>query len=218
MGIFQRATEIISANLNDAVDHFERPDRMLRQALREMEALLATTSAAVAKSIAAERLLSNACEQERRQVELWNDRAKSAVAAGDEPRARRALARQLHHQRSQDALCRQLAAAQESNAQLRHHLDGLRDKYVTAKGKLTAMEASHAAAAARSEFGGTLAGMTNSHRAVARFEHFYGKLQFAEAEYVASLELAAEDALELEFSEDESAAAIEKELAVLRGD
>ena len=216
MGLFQRATEIISANLNDAVDHFERPDRMLRQALREMETLLATTSAAVAKSIAAERLLNNACEQERRQVGLWNDRAKAVLATGDETRARRALERQLRHQQSQDSLSGQLVSAQESNAQLRRHLDGLKDKYGSAKGKLAAIENSHAAAAARSAFGGTLAGVTDSHRAVARFEHFYNKLQLAEAEFCAGVELQAEDLLEYEFSEQECSTAIEKELTRLR--
>ena len=54
MGIFHRTTEIVSANLNDFVDRFEQPDRMLRHAVREMETLLSTTSSAVARSLAAE--------------------------------------------------------------------------------------------------------------------------------------------------------------------
>ena len=35
MGIFRRAADIFAANMNDLVDRFEEPERMLRQALRK---------------------------------------------------------------------------------------------------------------------------------------------------------------------------------------
>ena len=36
MGLFQRFGDIVSANLNDMVDRFEDPEKMLKQAVREM--------------------------------------------------------------------------------------------------------------------------------------------------------------------------------------
>ncbi len=36
MRLFKRIGDIISANLNDLTDHFEDPEAMLRQAIREM--------------------------------------------------------------------------------------------------------------------------------------------------------------------------------------
>ena len=60
MGIFQRTTDILAANVNDLIDRFEEPERMLRHALREIETLVATTSSAVARSIATEKLLAKA--------------------------------------------------------------------------------------------------------------------------------------------------------------
>ena len=41
MGIFHRVSDIISANINDLVDRFEDPERMLRQAIREMQESIA---------------------------------------------------------------------------------------------------------------------------------------------------------------------------------
>ncbi len=79
MGILQRTTEILSANLNDFVDGLEQPERMLRHSLREMESLVATTSSAVARSLAAERLLSNARDSQLQQIGTWRTRAKAAL-------------------------------------------------------------------------------------------------------------------------------------------
>ena len=37
MRVFRRVTDILSASLNDLIDKFEDPEKMLRQAIREME-------------------------------------------------------------------------------------------------------------------------------------------------------------------------------------
>jgi phage shock protein A len=219
MGIFQRTTEIVSANLNDFVDRFEQPDRMLRHALREMETLVATTSSAAARSFAAERLLNKARNEQRQQVEVWSDRAKKAIVIGDETFARRAIARKITHQQSLDSLEEQLSAAQETNSTLRRQLDLLRDKYAAAQTRLTSLVATHSAANARRQVYTSTSGALGSSRAIARFEHFCRKLELAEAEASAHIELAmlGEDCLEQETMEREWESAIDKELASLKG-
>ena len=37
MGLYRRFGDIISANLNELLDRFEDPEKMLRQVVREME-------------------------------------------------------------------------------------------------------------------------------------------------------------------------------------
>ena len=219
MGIFQRTTEIVSANLNDFVDRFEQPDRMLRHALREMETLVATTSSAVARSLAAERLLNNARNEQRQQVEAWSNRARKAVAMGDETLARRAIARKLTHQQSLDSLEEQLSTAQETNTTLRRQLDLLRDKYAAAQTRLASLVAAQSAADARRQFCTSTSGTLGSSRAIARFEHFCRKLELAEFEASAHLELATfgEDFLEQEIAKRESESTIDQELALLKG-
>ena len=218
MSILQRTSEIVSANLNDFVDRFEQPERMLRHSLREMETLLATTSSAVAKSLAAERLLSNARDAESRQVETWRARAKAALDGGEETVARRAIARQLDHRRSLVSLENQLAQARETNASLRRQIDLLRDKLVAAQGRLAALVAGQAASEARRQVCASTIGGFGSSRAIARFEHFCRKLEFAEAEAMAwvDLETMGDDSLEQEIAQRETQLAIEAELARLR--
>ena len=71
MGIFRRTADIFAANLNDLVDRFEEPERMLRHALREMEALAGATSAAVARSIATEKVLAKSRAEHLTQADEW---------------------------------------------------------------------------------------------------------------------------------------------------
>ncbi|MHC4666592.1 MAG: PspA/IM30 family protein, partial [Planctomycetota bacterium] len=52
MGIFSRISDIISANLNDMVEGFEHPERMLKQAVREMETTIDQALQSTAKTIA----------------------------------------------------------------------------------------------------------------------------------------------------------------------
>ena len=42
MGIFQKISDIVSANLNDLSESWEHPEQMLRQAIREMEESIST--------------------------------------------------------------------------------------------------------------------------------------------------------------------------------
>ena len=37
MGLFKRVSDIISANLNDLIERFEDPEKMLNQVISEME-------------------------------------------------------------------------------------------------------------------------------------------------------------------------------------
>lgn len=218
MRIFQRTSAIVSANLNDFVDRFERPDRMARQALREMETLLASSSAAVARSLAAERLLANSRDAQQRKVETWQTRAAAAVAAGDEALARRAIARQLDHRKSLESIDRQLAEARETNATLRHQLDSLREKYAAAQSRLASLIASQTATDAHRQVYKSATSTRGSAHALARFEHFCRKLELAEAESAALIDIdtLSEDSIELELAQCERQNNVDQELARLR--
>ena len=126
MGLFRRTAELVSANLHDFVERFEQPERMFRHSLRDMETLVERTTAAVARSIAAERLLAKTHRTEQDEIARWTQRAAAAVAAGDDPLGRRAIERRFEHERTLALLARQLAEAAETNAALRRQLEILR--------------------------------------------------------------------------------------------
>ena len=91
MGIFRRVNDIISANLNDLVDKFEDPEKMLKQAIREMEESIEEATAAAAKAIASERLLEKETAQHELQSVRWHERAERAVKAGDDELDRKSV-------------------------------------------------------------------------------------------------------------------------------
>ncbi len=218
MGIFQRTTDILAANVNDLIDRFEEPERMLRHALREIEALVATTSSAVARSIATEKLLAKTRDEHSARADEWQRRAATAVDASDEALARRAIARTLDHQQAMLAAEGQLAAARETNRVLRRQLDLLRDKHASARSRLMMLTARQMAAEAQRQMFSTFLAPSGPGRALARFERFYQQVEFAQAEAAALVELEThgEEDLESEFDRRAVEGAVEDELARLK--
>jgi len=219
MGIFQRTGDMISASLNDLLEQFEHPEKMLRQALRDMEHSVSSVSAAVARSIAAERLLAREQERHRLQANYWAGKAATAVEAGNDDSARRALAHKLEYERLAQSLDRQLAEARASNQELRGQVEALREKHLSARRQLSALLARQAAADARRRFRSGIPGTQSALASLTRFEHFREKIELAEAEAVAlaELELGADNIESSEFDLDDKNRAIEEELAALKG-
>ena len=109
MGIFKRISDIISANLNEMTEKFEDPEKMLKQAIREMEESIAEVTSQTAKAMANEKTVSRELERNRGQVDLWQGRAVKAVDAGDDELARKALVRKNEHAQLVTALEDQLS-------------------------------------------------------------------------------------------------------------
>jgi phage shock protein A len=118
MGLFQRISDIISANLNDLTEGFEDPERMLKQAIREMEQTIADSTQETAKVLANEKLLSKELANNERQADEWQKKAEQAVGAGDDNLARKALSRKQEHQKLVTALQDQVTAAQDASSTL----------------------------------------------------------------------------------------------------
>lgn len=217
MGIFRRAGDIVAANLNDLIDHFEDPDKMLRQAVREMDATIDSASTAAAKSLAAEKLLARELARNERQAADWQGRAAAAVQAGDDDLAKRALLRRREHDSLVGALREQQAAAVEANGRLRRQLEAMHAKRAEAARKLATLSARHSVAQARRRLHAAGAGARDS-VAFNRFERLSEKIETAEAEADAIAELSgAEVSLPSRRGECESLDAfLEAELVLLK--
>ena len=139
MPIFQRITDIISANLNELIDRFEDPPAMLRQAVREMESSVDETMQAAAQAIAHERLLERELAQRRRRVDRLHELAAAALRQDDEPAARHALAERARLQVLISALDDQLTAAGNESGVLRRQAQALRLRLSEARHMQTAV-------------------------------------------------------------------------------
>jgi phage shock protein A len=191
MGIFKRIGDIISANLNDMTEHFEDPEKMLKQAIREMEESIADLTQQTAKVMANEKTVSRELERNRQQSAQWQDRAAKAVDAGDDDLARRALSRKKEHEKLIAALEDQLKAAEESTAVLRRQLDAMRAKLAEAKRTQATLAARQRAADFHKRLDaqaiGAAAGVESD--AFAKFEKLKSKVEQVEAEAEAMAEL-----------------------------
>jgi phage shock protein A len=191
MGVFKRISDIISANLNDMTEGFEDPERMLRQAVREMEETIADVTNQTAKAMANETTLSRELERNRTQQQQWQGRAEKAVEEGNEDLARKALARKNEHEKLVAALKDQLDAAQEASASLRCQLAGMKAKLAEGKRNLATLSARQRAADFRKKMESRAAGAVSDvdDCAFAKFDRMKAKVEQAEAEAAAMAEL-----------------------------
>lgn len=190
MGVFSRISDIISANLNDMIEHWEEPEQMLRQAVREMETTIEQSRRSVARAMASDKLVARELSLNEKQAEQWAARAETAVSAGDDAMALKALARKQEHEKVAAALRDQHQSAVEATATLRRQLDGMQAKLAEAKRRLGTLTARKKAAdiQARAQLGKIDPKLNTD--AFAKFDRFREKVEMAEAEADALRELA----------------------------
>ena len=193
MGFFSRISDIVSANLNELTEGFEDPEKMLKQAIREMEESISEVTRQTAKAIANEKTLSRELERNRTQAQQWEARAIKAVQSDDDDLARKALARKNEHQKVVEALEDQMETAQEASGILRRQLGGMKAKLAEAKRNLATLSARQRAADFRKKMDSQAVGATTEadNNAFAKFDRLKSKVEQAEAEAEAMAELRA---------------------------
>jgi len=214
MGLFGRINDIISANLNEMIDRFEDPEKMLKQAIREMEDAINEARRETARAMAGEKLAAKELADNERQAGEWGQRAAQAVRAGDDGLARKALTRKQEHEKVSAALRDQTAAAAEASRVLRHQLEAMQAKLAEAKRRLGTLSARQKAASARMK-------SADAHfetEAFAKFDRISGKIARveAEAEAMRELETGNRPAPKAEWAAEGTDSDVEAQLAELK--
>ncbi len=193
MGIFQRISDILSANMNELTEKFEDPEKMLKQAIREMEDSIVDVTQQTAKAMAHEKTLTRELERNRGGSEEWQQRAVKAVEAGDDALARKALVRKNEHDKLVAALEDQMGMAREGCTMLRHQLAGMQAMLAEAKRNLSTLAIRKRSADLRKKMDAQAAGLASSvdDTAFAKFDRLKAKVEQAEAEAEAVAELRA---------------------------
>jgi len=97
MGIFSRLFKVGQAKTNQVIDSLERPELMLNQAIKDKDKALAEAKESVANVIAEERRQKHMLDKENEQKISWEQKAQSALGAGKEELAVKALERSEEH-------------------------------------------------------------------------------------------------------------------------
>lgn len=214
MGLFDRVSRLIRANINDAVNKAEDPEKILEQAIIDMQEDLVQMRQAVAKAIAAQNRMQTQYNQSQSQAEQWQQRAALALNKGDENLAREALSRKKAQADTANALKGQLEQQTTLTTQLKRNLIALEGKISEAKMKKDMLKARASAAKANEQLQSSLSSM-NTSSAMAAFERMEEKVMEIEARSQAAAELGGVS-LENQFAALESGSDVDDELAALK--
>jgi phage shock protein A len=215
--LFKRLGDVIAANLNDLVDRVEDPERMIKQIIREMEENIQNAREGVVDALASEKQLAKELEHQRRQSGEWQERARSALTAGNETLAREALLRKKEHDGIVASLETSWESARRTSERLKAQLRALEAKLEEARLKKGSLVARQRAAQAFEQ----MDQVRDRFQAGLDLDHSLGRMADRVGEMEARMEAREELAgeysqLEREFLRLETNVEVEAELAALR--
>jgi phage shock protein A len=192
MGLIKRVSSLVTANLNDLIDHCENPEKMLRQAVRDMETALGQLMDGAARAIAHDRLLARQLDEQHEAIVRRAKYAEAAVARGDDDAARRELRHKAEHQRLAETISRQVAMADKLSHRLRNQVTAMRIKLAEARRRLAEITARNRAVAAQRKFVANVPNEAYAGQVPSNFDAICSRVEQSEAETDALIELLGE--------------------------
>jgi phage shock protein A len=214
VGILDRVSTLIRANINDLINRAEDPEKVIRQLLLDMNNHLIQVKTQVAAAIADERLLQKRYEDNQRKADEWQRKAELAVERGQDDLAKEALSRRRSFQETATGFKEQWTQQSAQVEQLKEALGQLEAKITEAQTKKDLLIARSRRAKAETAIRKTLASAGEG-SALSDFERMEEKVNEEEARAKAYAELD-QDTLDERFKAMEEEDAINQELAALK--
>ena len=126
--MFERLSRVIRAQVNGGVRTAEEPEKMLDQAVADMQQHLMQLRQSVAQAIATQKRTERQCHQAAMQAQEWYNRAQLALAKGSEAQAREALAQRQTYLRTQSQLTSHIETQKAVTARLKTNMRDLEVK------------------------------------------------------------------------------------------
>lgn len=214
MGILDRMSRLIRANLNDMIDRAEDPEKMLNELMREMQANIREARTQVANMIAQEKQVEAEMLEAQKESKEWERKAELALTRGKEDLAREALRRKKDAEETAAVYEHQLDTQREMVEKLKSQLKVLERKYNEAESKRDLLIARHRRAQAQKRITETFATLPDM-SAMSELERMEKRILADEAQADALQELET-DTVEWQFMELEADDDVEAELAALK--
>ena len=128
MGVLGRLGQVIRAQVGDWVNGAEDPEKMLDQAVADMQRDLIQLRQAVAQAIATQKRTERQQHQTQTLAQEWYNRAQLALQKGQEDQAREALAQRHTYQRMGTQLANHISEQKGAIAQLKSNMRDLEVK------------------------------------------------------------------------------------------
>jgi len=214
MGLLDRVSTLVRANLNSLVDRAEDPEKIIQQLLIDMNNQLLQVKTQVAASIADEKRLHQRYQENQEKANEWERKAEMAVDRSDDELAKEALARRNSFKESAEGFQEQWQEQTAQVQQLKDALHQLEHKIQEAEAKKDLLIARSRRAKAETNIRETMAGIGKT-SATSEFERMEERVSEQEARAKAAAELDS-DTLEQRFAALESESSLDKDLAALK--
>jgi phage shock protein A len=203
MGLMDRVTTLIRANLNDLIDKAEHPEKMIKQLILDMENQLIQVKTQVAVAIADQHMLEQKEKENSQLAEEWMHKAERAVDKNQDDLARAALERHRSYLQLAANFKEQVADQAAQVEELKTALRKLEQKLSEAQAKSQLLIAQHRRSRAVGKARDAQMAM-GSESKIAGFERMKQRIAHEEAVSQAKGEM-------IEESLDDKFAALEKE-------
>ncbi len=216
MGVIDRVSRLVRANVNDLLDQAEDPEKMIDQIIRDMESNIGDARKQVAAMIAQEKELEYDRDETQKLADAWGDKAKRAVQADKDDLAREALRRQKDYADNAALYDQQLSTQKDAVSKLKSQLSQLEAKYDQTRSQRDALVARQKRARAQAQVAASLNPADfSSMDASSDLDRMERKIRGQEAQTAAMLEMQ-NDSVDAQFDELEYDSDIEDRLAALK--
>ena len=219
MGIISRFMNLIRSNLTSFLDSAENPEKLLNQAVGDLEEKKREAKDKVAYALADQKKLESELRKKQSEVDKWEKKAILAVQANKDDLAKEALVRKKENERYVLEFQQQLEIHQKNTHALRHSYQQLEDKIGEIKRKKGIIVAKQKTAEAQESMYKAVQGTSDSGGIMNTIERMEEKVDDMQARSEAYQELSdgGADSLEKKFAELESSSTdVDAELLALK--
>ena len=223
MGILDRFTTIVKANINELLDKAEDPAKMVDQYLVDLTESLAEVKKETAGVMAEETRTRRAVERNAEEAARMEGLARKALAAGNEDDARVFLGKKQKLDATGAELAKAAEAARANAEKMRQMHDKLVGDIEDLKARREAIKAKAAVARTQEMVGGYTSGSDKAESAIEAFNRMEAKVDrdLDAANAMAELNQAPVDeaaALDAKYADAADDAAVDDALAKLKAD
>lgn len=222
MNLFDRFSRVAKSNLNNIVKKLEDPEKIMNQAVEDMQTDLVKIRQSYAEVTATQRRLLKQKEQADSLAADWKARAQLALQKNNEELAREALTRRQQQVDTSNDLQTQIDVQVASIDKLYEGMQMLESKILEAKSKKEQMIARARTAQSTQKVNDMLGGITGK-TSMDAFKRMEDKVEALEAAADVSAEMSAIDgnllpgsSLEKQFAALEGASAVDDELMKMK--
>jgi len=222
MNLFDRFSRVAKSNLNNVLKNLEDPEKIMNQAVEDMQNDLVTVRQSYAEVTATQRRLMKQKEQADALADDWYKRAQLALQKGSEDLAREALNRRQQQVDAANSVQEQIDAQAASIDKLYEGMQELEKRIMEAKSKKDEMIARARTAQSTQKVNDMLGGITGK-TSMDAFNRMEEKVEALEASAEVSAEMGAMNgkalpgSIESEFRALEAASDVDNELNKLKG-